>query len=246
MFNIVGPSTVATSYAPKAWTFEGSDDGIGWTVLDTQTNQTGWATAETRTYSFPTAASYKRYRLNITANNGSAQVGLDELRIIGSHVPNATRWFDLSAKKMKVWNGSAWQVDPCVFLGDATTDGTSVTSVTTYALNAEYRSSWTPISLSTTYNFNHNLGYPPDQIQMDALIRDTLNGFVLPFHVDSNADYSWVNNNFAMYPDKDDRKRFSYRSPSQWLFNYGDTAGVSHYSNAAGGSQLIVTLRRNW
>src|SRR4030095_15461468 len=36
--------------APKTWTMEGSNDGSTWAVLDTVTNQTAWATGETRTF----------------------------------------------------------------------------------------------------------------------------------------------------------------------------------------------------
>lgn len=62
---------------PKNWTFEGSNTGA-WggeqTTLDTQTNQTGWASGEGRefTLSSPSAA-YRYFRLNISANNGDTQ-----------------------------------------------------------------------------------------------------------------------------------------------------------------------------
>jgi hypothetical protein len=56
---------------PKSWTLEGSDDGNEFTVLDTQTDQA----FERRTkVSFPiaTPGAYEYYRLNVTANAGSA------------------------------------------------------------------------------------------------------------------------------------------------------------------------------
>lgn len=56
---------------PKNWTFEGSNDGTAWTVLDTRTNITGWTDGLVREYTFTNINSYKRYRINITANNGS-------------------------------------------------------------------------------------------------------------------------------------------------------------------------------
>lgn len=53
---------------PRTWTFEGSNDGTTWTVLDTQTNLT---LSLTTWYQYPIAspASYLYYRLNITAVN---------------------------------------------------------------------------------------------------------------------------------------------------------------------------------
>ncbi|KAF6620411.1 discoidin domain-containing protein [Paenibacillus sp. EKM102P] len=61
--------------APKNWTFEGSNDGGNWTVLDTQTDQTNWAggvwgTTQKREYNFQNDNWYSNYRLNITQNNG--------------------------------------------------------------------------------------------------------------------------------------------------------------------------------
>jgi hypothetical protein len=42
----------STGRAPKSWTFEGSNNGEDWTVLDTQTSETGWSNGEERYYSF--------------------------------------------------------------------------------------------------------------------------------------------------------------------------------------------------
>lgn len=58
--------------APKAWTFEGSNDGTTWVTLDTQTLQTGWNTNGNRTYSISPATAYRWFRLNVTENNSQA------------------------------------------------------------------------------------------------------------------------------------------------------------------------------
>lgn len=59
---------------PKDWTFEGSNDGVNWTVLDTQVDQSWTATLTDRNYfiNISKINSYKMYRLNWTANNGYA------------------------------------------------------------------------------------------------------------------------------------------------------------------------------
>lgn len=85
------PAPVATYYVrrrddiparnPKTWTFEGSNDGTSWTVLDTRTNIT-WPTAgETKTFNFTNVASYLYYRLNVTANSGDSYLSVAELSI---------------------------------------------------------------------------------------------------------------------------------------------------------------------
>ncbi|MGG0822963.1 SPRY domain-containing protein [Paenibacillus turicensis] len=60
------------TYAPKDWTFEGSNDGSNWTVLDLQINQTWVAVNIEKEYVIDISKinSYKMYRLNWTANNG--------------------------------------------------------------------------------------------------------------------------------------------------------------------------------
>ena len=62
--------------APNAWTMEGSNDSVSWTVLDTQSDQGGWASGEKRTYVAANTTAYLYYRLNMTvANNGRFVVG---------------------------------------------------------------------------------------------------------------------------------------------------------------------------
>jgi hypothetical protein len=61
-----------TNRGPKNWTLLGSNDGTTWTTTDTQTNQTGWTTGLTRTYTCatPSGTAFRFYEINITANNG--------------------------------------------------------------------------------------------------------------------------------------------------------------------------------
>ena len=59
---------------PKNWTFEGSNNGTTWTVLDTRTNQVFASRALAVDYSFTNSTSYAYYRVNVTSNNGSATI----------------------------------------------------------------------------------------------------------------------------------------------------------------------------
>lgn len=68
--------------SPRAWRVEGSNDGGStWTVLDTQTNQTGWTTGLRRQYSIPegNAGAYTSYRMVFTANGGGAYIRVREV-----------------------------------------------------------------------------------------------------------------------------------------------------------------------
>jgi len=69
-YTITGSSEVTKS--PKTWTFDGWN-GVGWDTLDTQTNAPSWSASEKRTY-YPSpeiTTSYEKFRVNVTANQGS-------------------------------------------------------------------------------------------------------------------------------------------------------------------------------
>ena len=80
-----------TTRAPKAWTFEGSNDNVNWTVLDTRTGQTGWTSIEYRTYVFANKTAYKYYKYNCTVNNGATYVALCEVEFLSGSIANLAR-----------------------------------------------------------------------------------------------------------------------------------------------------------
>lgn len=60
--------------APKSWTFEGSNDGTNWTVLDTRTNFTGFQNNIVSYFDANNTVAYRYYRLYVTAFTGDASV----------------------------------------------------------------------------------------------------------------------------------------------------------------------------
>ncbi|UOK65276.1 discoidin domain-containing protein [Paenibacillus sp. OVF10] len=68
----------------KDWKFEGSNDGIVWSVLDTRSNVTDWTTGGKKDFKFNNSMPYKKYRINITANNGSTFITVSELLMYSS------------------------------------------------------------------------------------------------------------------------------------------------------------------
>jgi hypothetical protein len=55
---------------PRNWQFQGSQDGVTWTTLDTQANQSFPSRFQTIQYPIANSNAFVFYRLNITANNG--------------------------------------------------------------------------------------------------------------------------------------------------------------------------------
>jgi hypothetical protein len=89
-----GASHVLTSYTvtsgndfpmrdPRGWNLEGSNDGLIWTTLDTQTNQIFSARNQGLTYAVVSSTAYRRYRFYATANNGSWDFQVAEIGLYG-------------------------------------------------------------------------------------------------------------------------------------------------------------------
>jgi len=79
---------------PKSWNFLGSQDGITWTTLDSQSNQSFADWFRVNTYNIGNTTAYRYYQLQITANNGdTAAVQLSELGLWGDSghtIPNGS------------------------------------------------------------------------------------------------------------------------------------------------------------
>jgi hypothetical protein len=77
-YAVTGTST--TSISPKNWTFEGSNDGLNYDILDTQSN-ISFTTLERKIFNINNIKPYLYYRINISAGNGGAYLGVAELEM---------------------------------------------------------------------------------------------------------------------------------------------------------------------
>jgi alpha-L-fucosidase 2 len=71
---------------PRDWQLQGSNDGSGWTALDTRSGETFSSRFQTKNYAFANTNAYRHYRLNITANGGDAGLQLSEFTLGSSGV----------------------------------------------------------------------------------------------------------------------------------------------------------------
>lgn len=75
---------------PKDWTFEGSSNGVDWTILDTRSNEViaNWsASAGTlRYFNCQKTGLFEYYRLNCTAHNGYTYYCISELELFDTRV----------------------------------------------------------------------------------------------------------------------------------------------------------------
>jgi alpha-L-fucosidase 2 len=61
---------------PKDWQFQGSNDGSTWTTLDMRSGETFASRYLKKTYTVSNTTAYRYFRLNITANAGGSNYGL--------------------------------------------------------------------------------------------------------------------------------------------------------------------------
>lgn len=92
----VGAYTVTTYYnevyyLPLNFTFEGSNDNVAWTVLDTETNITWTGESDARMFTVATPGSYRYYRVNVTKSSTQAVI-IAELNLWQSPVPSTANF----------------------------------------------------------------------------------------------------------------------------------------------------------
>ncbi|WP_067494874.1 ThuA domain-containing protein [Actinoplanes sp. TFC3] len=66
---------------PRDWTLQGSPDGQNWTDVDRRTGEVFAERFQTRRFTLAAAATYKFFRLTITANSGEPLTQLADLRL---------------------------------------------------------------------------------------------------------------------------------------------------------------------
>ena len=92
MYRLTNPSgQKATERAPRNWTFHGSADGQGWTLLDTRTDEADWKDGEVRTYVFSNTTAYRHYRISFTETARDTATYLQFRSLEYGHVGNQLR-----------------------------------------------------------------------------------------------------------------------------------------------------------
>ena len=120
-YQITGPPSAVTSLnnALLSWTLGGSNDGVNYVVLDTQTNAPAWGSGELRTYTVANPKSFIYYQLNISAvqsGNVAAVSGFQLFEpVLG--VVRVYADYRLVMERALVKNGEQWRL-PSGFRAD--------------------------------------------------------------------------------------------------------------------------------
>jgi hypothetical protein len=137
-------------------------------------------------------------------------------------VTNNQYTFDISQMIMFVGNGTTASQTNVVFVGEAVTGASTVTSTVAYAYNGYYYSGRFSVSASTTYSKSDNIGVPGPYVIITATGDTTTNGVLYPFQ------NIYVSQNYGAYATKYDRNTSQlYTQPVvQVMTGAGGTAVV--------------------
>lgn len=82
------PRTAEQTSAPKAWTFEGSNDNFAtFDVLDNKSGISDWKAGVGKEFIIANKNKYKSYRIKVTEVNGQRYIGIGELKMY-EYVPS--------------------------------------------------------------------------------------------------------------------------------------------------------------
>lgn len=67
---------------PRSWTFEGSDDGITWTILDARVDYLDWISGVGSSFNVASPQAFKKHRVRISSNlAGNPYTGLQFMKL---------------------------------------------------------------------------------------------------------------------------------------------------------------------
>ena len=96
-----------------------------------------------------------------------------------SHAANQY-WFSIPEMVMYLSNGTdTWTAKQVVFIGEAVTDGSTVTIVVNYALRGEYRKRQACPAASSWLSMNHNIGVLPAYENVNLICTSTEYGYAV-------------------------------------------------------------------
>lgn len=213
-------------------------DGEEWIILKEIKNETGWKASEARIFDLDTIIGCTQFKIEIT-NIESAAV---QAQISQIYVYEVADCFVIPENKFFSYNAQAKEYEECemIYIGRLKTRNNFVCEVNSYAIEGKYISKSTDVAINTTYSFFHNLGLDYQNIKISGWIKDNINGFIMPWCVDSNADATADKNNHGFFVDDCE---FRVRIPTV-LMAYKDYSGTTR--SITTNASLVINIERNF
>jgi SPRY domain/F5/8 type C domain len=99
--------------APKTWTFEGSNDGANWIVLDTRTDIIDWVKNAKKEFLFDNKNPYLYYRIFILTNNGGANyIHIGEMEMMDiNNIVNSIKIENITEQDISTYGMNSQNID---------------------------------------------------------------------------------------------------------------------------------------
>lgn len=235
-FSIVSPSDSADGCIKNGYIkgFNGEE----WVVLKEIIDEPLWKINEVRHYDADIIENCIQFKLEITEiQNMAARAQVAEFRIF-----EIADCFVIPENRFYSYNSetNSYEEKEMIYVGRIKTQNNFVSEVQSYAIENQYTSEETDITLNTLYSFFHNIGVDYKNLKFSAWIKDKINGFVLPWCVNSNLDANVEYNNYGYCIDDCE---FQVRTPGT-IFNYKDPNNIQRTSTI--NASLVIKLERSF
>jgi hypothetical protein len=180
-YRIYPPATVAS--APRDWVFQGSLDGVGWVLIDSQSFVSGWTPGVAKEFTASNPVAYPFYRLTVTLNqSGIGNLALSELLLYNDPLLDVD--ITLPTAGTRVANNTTVDINSTATVSP----GRSVQKVQFYA-GSQFLSEVFSFPYNTTWNVSIAGSYQLTAVVVDDLGEQIVSDQVL-LVVDSGALYA--------------------------------------------------------
>lgn len=213
-------------------------NGEEWIVLKEIVNELGWTANEVRNFDAEVIVPCNKFRIEFTEIQNMAtraQVGEFEIyELADCFVVPKNKFYSYNIE-----TGEFVETER-IYVGRAKTEHNYISDIQCYAIESKYISEEVDLAISTLYSFFHNTGIDYKYLKITAWIKDKVNGFVLPWNVDSNIESNVELNNYGYYINDCE---FQIRTPAT-IMNYKDPNNVTRAIK--GNASLILQIERSF
>ena len=213
-------------------------NGEEWIVLKEIVNELGWTANEVRNFDAEVIVPCNKFRIEFTEIQNMAtraQVGEFEIyELADCFVVPKNKFYSYNIE-----TGEFVETER-IYVGRAKTEHNYISDIQCYAIESKYISEEVDLAISTLYSFFHNTGVDYKYLKIAAWIKDKVNGFVLPWNVDSNIESNVELNNYGYYINDCE---FQIRTPAT-IMNYKDPNNVTRAIK--GNASLILQIERSF
>lgn len=213
-------------------------NGEEWIVLKEIKDEPAWALNEVRHYDADIIEECNEFKLEITEiQNMGVRAQISQFiinEVSDCFVIPENKFYSYNIEQQK------YEEQEIIYIGRIKTQNNFVSDIQCFAIDNKYTSEETNITINSLYSFFHNIGVNYKNLKISAWIKDKVNGNILPWHVDSNIDYSGEANNNGLMIDE---CQFNLRTVGK-LMDYRDSNNTQRtiYANVS----FIIQVERSF